>query len=195
MSDDPAVTAELTRGIIDRIAGRSCLLTGCARQRKLTRDDRPTTWRTVRGDAVLRCLGTRTQIDTEVGPFDAFIAAVANGELMLVFRAGREQPWWQEDIEVQMACAQLAGATITGTLLIQELDSELTFRYFDCLDLTKARTLVDAATERFNTTARIAKNGARGRGQCPHCPVKAKCDFIDLSKGENLDWPKGYVPG
>ena len=186
--------AMTARWIIDRIAARPCPLVGCVRQRKLMRD-LPLSWRFARGDAVLAQLGARTQINTDVGPFDAFIARTStDGSALLVWRSGQRRPWWNEDVELTLACAQVYGALVDGAILVQELDSELSTHYIERLDPAKARTLVEAAKERFNATARIQKNGPRGRGQCLHCPVKAECDFIDLSRNETSDWPEGYVP-
>ena len=171
---------------------RPNMLVGCARQNSLQRErEHDTTWRLVRGNAVLNAMGMKLDIEYPFGFFDSYIKADDDGILVLQFRGGRWKPWWREDSQMMAACVDVyTDYKVNGIVLMQELEGILTANLIE--PAGNHEGMVEAAVNMHSEIPvfRVAKNEGRGRAWCQHCTVHNACDAADLEYAQTGDWPE-----
>ena len=171
---------------------RPNMLVGCARQNSLQRErEHDTTWRLVRGNAVLHAMGMKLDVEYPFGFFDVYIRADNDGVLVLQFRGGRWKSWWHDEAQMVAACVDVyTDYKVNGIVLMQELEGILTANLIELAG--DHETMVEIAMDMHRTepVARIAKDDGRGRAWCQHCTVHNACDAADLEYGQTGDWPQ-----
>lgn len=163
-------------------------LEGCIRRNKLDETERG--WRWLRSVALLDRLADREQVHLPTGEvYDIHIARTEHGDCGVLFRGGREKPWWRDDAELQAAClVTFASQNVQGMVILQELDSDLLWHYF-----ANPAAPTQLATTAFKglhaePPSRLDKSSARAHASCRYCPVKWDCDRLDLQYGHTRDW-------
>jgi len=177
---------------------KDCSLIGCARRNRWS--PQPIDWRYLRGNAVLECAGRKERVTggRDVGSFDVYLAygwRERTETVALVFRGGRWKSWWEADFQLLAALIVRYNFPITGVVVLRELDSELTEHYVAAPPSELAGAGIRKAIERWETSQRIPKNSDRAKASCLYCPVKARCDALDMERNETDDWPQGYRVG
>lgn len=170
-------------------------LIGCPRRNRAT-SNLPPPWSFMRGNGILRAVGTPYKVDSPVGPFTVYHRTDPEfGYYVLMFRGGARKPWWEEDAKLLSALVKNGELAADGTMIISELDSQLHFHYVPALNEDESKKLVADAVQRWQSNGRINKSSPRANAYCFRCPIKAACDELDLQSGSTSDWPEGYIPG
>ena len=172
---------------------RPNMLVGCARQNSLQRErQHDTTWRLIRGNAVLHAMGNKIEVEYPFGFFDAYVRQATSSTVSLLqFRGGRWKPWWNDDAQMVAACVDVFTAyEVSSIILFQELEGILTANLIELAEDHEA--MVEAAVNMHTEVPvwRIPKNEGRGMAWCQHCTVRNACDGIDLEYGQTGDWSK-----
>ena len=167
-----------------KLAVRRNPLEGCIRRNVL--DTAPSPWRYVRGNAVLDAMADRHTVHLPTGQlYDIHIAA----DVVVLFRGGKQRPWWHEDAQLQAACVvTFASHYVQATIITTELDNEIGWLY---IPIPADPTSVALAAYRglqAEPIARLDKLGARASATCRFCSVRTDCDRIDLQYGHTDDW-------
>lgn len=168
---------------------------GCLRRNLWTADwPREEPWRFRRGNTVLDTVAERHTFQTPLGPFEAHLYAdeERGGTVWLTFRGGRWKEWWTDDIRLVLA---FLPDTLVGAVVLNELDGELHLRYVPAPSNAEREQFVADTVRMWERGERIPKNYSRAFALCPHCPVKARCDALDIEEGKYDDWPPVYRPG
>lgn len=161
-----------------------CKLIGCMRKNAWVDES----WRDYRGNALLKLLSNVTiELDSPAGYFEVY----ARMPYLLQFRGGHRKVWWDHDIKKILALAK----HLQGCILIQEVDGNLHQHYIESPSTSEAESIVLAMREKWEGLERIAKNTQRAHVMCHHCPVKKRCDALDLERNQTDDWPKDYHVG
>jgi len=138
------------------------------------------------------------EVVTPAGTFETYVAFgwYKVGEcVVLTFRGGRWKPWWDDDLRLLAALVTRYHYPVTGVVALNELDGELREHYVSAPSSEWADEAIRKAIERWEGSQRIPKNSDRAKSYCLYCPVKARCDALDLEKGDTNDWPPDYRVG
>lgn len=173
---------------------RNSELTGCPRQNRLSGMDN--SWRMARGNALCALHGYKVNFNTPIEEIDVFATEIDDGLDLITFRGGRWKEWWNWDIRILLSLAKLyLSDNVSGAIVLHEVDNSLSEVYIESPNKDEASALVQTVLNRWKDYARIPKNSPRALALCGYCPVKARCDALDLEKGETSDWPNNYQPG
>lgn len=177
------------------LALRNSELIGCPRQNRMAGLDN--SWRMARGNALCALQGYKVSFSTPIEEIDVFVTGQEDERLDLItFRGGKWKEWWNRDVELLLALAVLyLSPNVNGAIVLHEVDNQLSEVYIASPSKDEASALVQAALSRWKEHARILKNSPRALALCGYCPAKARCDALDLEKGETSDWPDSYQPG
>ncbi len=174
----------LLQELKQKFLSTECPLVGCMRQNAWSARTR---WQDYRGKAILMALGKMQHHHSDLcGDYDTY----AYGDYLLQYRGGHKKVWWEHDITKLLAVTQI----YVGCILIQEVDGELHQHYIPAPSQEEAKHLLLALRERWSSLERIAKNTQRAY-MCRYCPVKARCDALDVEQGQTDDWPDHYKAG
>jgi hypothetical protein len=153
-------------------------------------------WNLMRGNALLAFCGQKQGVNTTAGYLELYTTSDLDRPVILQFRGGKEKPWWREDMELLGSIGvYYLEPKPTGVLVLQELDNSLNELYYPAPADERCRELVSEALDRWRNNKRIHKNTQRARAYCYSCPVRAKCDSLDIENGEQQDWPPEWVAG
>lgn len=191
---------DLVKIVEKRLRRREPLSVGCVRRNMWQKTP---SYRATRGNAILSVLDTyMVPFKGLLGDFDMTFLDHGHNDTVLFFRAGPWKDYWAQDIYDAQALIQNdhghspANLTVlwenNGVLAevtLPELsDPELAERYMRLYKRVGTYALDGGIPPR------IAKDGPR-KGMCHFCPVKAKCDAIDIQEGATDDWPGDYQRG
>ena len=163
-------------------------LMGCAR-----RNYWRTAWRSDVGAAVMQIAGTKQTVVWMGDPVDVFVAGTKE-RVLLLWRAGPWQGWWTEDAFLLAGMVNaLSEIHATGVVVLHEVDGQTRTAYVETPErdakLAYERTM-DAWTQGMARAVppRIRKNSERANRWCRRCPVRKRCDLLDIEHGEMGDW-------
>ena len=140
----------------------------------------------LRGNAILHIIAEKLSVEAGTGAFDVYHRA----PFLITFRGGKWKPWWEDDIQLLAALVvTYSDISTEGTLVIHELDGDVTLRYIPLPPNVEA--LVNRATTDWNpdtTRSRISKKSGRAAVLCKYCPIRSECARLDLEYGMTEDW-------
>lgn len=164
---------------------------GCRRRGKWS--SQSSTWRFMRGNALLAQLGSKTQLETPAGPFEYYTLA----DHLLQFRGGPFSPHWLEDFYDAWAVAQYWNSN-------EELSRHIILVHEDRgnmqLEVHSVPESIDAAVRaakiltelQADPPGRISKATAYAIKVCRFCPVRIRCNTQDKFEGNMVDWSTAF---
>jgi len=172
--------------LADALTMRPFRLMGCPR-RNVWRGS----WRSDVGAAVMPIVGTKQSVVWEGEAVDFY--SFLGGQYLLLWRAGPWRKWWQDDARLLVgmvyACSSIEPM---GVCILHEVDGQTLTTYVECPKDRSLESYQDALTAwragGANKPPRIAKDTDRAYRVCYRCPVRRRCDALDIELGETADW-------
>jgi hypothetical protein len=165
-------------------------LVGCKRRNLWTSDN--TSWRWIRGNALLALAGEKTGTHTPAGYHEFF----HTGPFVLAFRGGPWKDYWVDDfLDLWSLAAEYWPHELSRTILVlHENAGELDIKYLPVPDSLNPAERVEGmlAHLRADPPGRISKGATQARHVCWYCPAKARCDATDRLRNETHDWSPYY---
>jgi hypothetical protein len=167
-------------------------LMGCVRRNVWTEGAEAQTWKWRRGTALLAVAAHKSAFVWPGGVFDCFSTFTQDGLVLFIFRGGKPKPWWRDDAMVLAgAIATNSAFVLAGVCVVFEVDGALHERYFEApAEEAAARYMEALEGWKGEHPTRINKQSPRGTVICKSCPVKNRCDALDMELGETGDWRK-----
>lgn len=165
---------------------------GCTRRTMW--DDAPA-WRTARSNALLALLGELGYAYTPAGGFEFF---ALHSTWLLQFRGGQWNDYWYDDFfttwSVVKNYSDLTDTLSRTIIVLQENKGELEIHHVTVPEDLDHEGICERKLFgiQADPPGRIAKNTPRAVRVCRYCPVKQRCDAMDVLKGEQEDWSPSY---
>ena len=172
--------------LADALTMRPFRLMGCPR-RNVWRG----AWRSDVGAAVMPIVGDKASAAWEGEAVDFYMVRGAN--YVLLWRAGPWRKWWQEDARLIVGMIHArTSLSPEGVCILHEVDGQTLTTYVECPKDRSLDVYQDALTAwragGTNKPPRIAKDTDRAYRVCYRCPVRRRCEALDIELGHTADW-------
>ena len=139
------------------------------------------------GAAVCALVGERAVVEWEGNRVDFYLTSDDN---LLLWRGGPWRNWWVDDavLFVGMIRAQ-SNIHAEGAYVLHEVDGATLVRYVGTPE-RETKTAYEELMTKWVSGAlpRIVRNSERGKATCWRCPVRKRCEGLDLETGNTKDW-------
>lgn len=181
------MSSDLRQHIIDRLRVRGAVLLGCHRRNNWEDES---SYRMLRGNAILKMAGQSYMVQTPAGAMDFYVETETDS--LLQFRAGSEwRQYWMDDAAIIWAFvhSQLGLSNIIKFIVEHKGNIKIVERM---VPNVPDEEVISRVLKLYNSNGRLAKNTQRAYHVCRYCPFKARCDALDISRGDTDDWGANY---
>jgi hypothetical protein len=146
-------------------------------------------WRSDVGAAVCLLVGRKHRLTWPGGEVD--VVRTADG-VLVQWHPGPWRDWWLDDaiLFAGMVRATSAGS-VPGVLVLHEVDGQTRVRYIEAPDTCTETYEATLRAWREGGTARpprLDRRSERAEQTCYRCPVRRRCEAVDLEAGQMDDW-------
>jgi hypothetical protein len=161
-------------------------LFGCARRNVWTRK----AMRSDVGAAVLSFVGSKQPISWEGEVVDVVVAP--DGKALCLWRPGPWRPWWIDEALLLAGMVRArSNIRAEGVFVLHEVDGETHVRYIET-PVAEASRVYEAALAGWRSQREVPprwnRRTERAQYVCPKCPVRHRCEAVDLEHGATHDW-------
>ena len=178
----------LTDTIYDKLEVFPFRLIGCPRRNVWTSNTS-----VFIGSGILDVVGSKYKVIWEGDEVSYHVSPEPMGLMMM--RGGKWKSWWLDDAKIMLGMLKRSdspwGSRLHGVYLVQEEKGSVSVSFLD-ISHNDAVEAYDKAMSKWDSTLKIPprldRGSERGKTVCWKCPVKRRCEALDLEIGETEGW-------
>ncbi len=160
-------------------------LLGCPRRNTWTHG-----WRSDAGAALLDQVARRERVEWLGRPVGIFMTAV--GPTLFLWRGGPWRDWWVREAELLAGMVgSVSNIRATRVCVLHEVDGRTHVRYVET-PTERVQTLYADEMTRYtadpDAPPRLHRDKQQAKQLCWRCPVRKRCEALDLESGDTKDW-------